>query len=435
MFNLLADRFTKLRRKLLGYGHLSSKEVSEALREIRVLLLEADVNYKVVGHFIRSVNGRLKEQNIAKALKPGEAINYTLYQELVKLLGSRVQRLDLGANPAIVSLVGLQGTGKTTLAGKLAYRFRNRKPLLVACDPKRPAAAEQLRLIAKQAGSNFYPTGKDVISTCLTALKQAKKNGNNLVIFDTAGRLHIADDLMNELVAIQKKTKPNAILLVLDGMVGQDAVNQATEFHDRLNLTGCCITKLDGDTRGGAVVSVRHATGLPIYFIGTGERLKDLEEFHPDRIASRILGLGDMKSLTEKVQAATSPKEQKKAAEKFLKGKFDLDDFLTQLRNIKKIGSISKLLAMIPGAGKMNVDPKELIKVEAMIQSMTPDERHDPDIINGSRRRRIAIGSGNTVTEVNQLLKEFQKTKLMAKQLSGAGKKLPLGSRPRFRHR
>jgi signal recognition particle subunit SRP54 len=428
MFDALTDRFTQLRRKLLGFGRLSDREVSQALREVRTVLLEADVNYKVVGHFIRSVEAGLKEKNVAASLKPGELINATLYQGLVELLGGTTAKLDLSANPAVISLVGLQGTGKTTFAGKLAYKFRNRRPLLVACDPKRPAASDQLRAVAERVKCDFYPVSNDVVATCLAALKQARDRANGFVVFDTAGRLHIDDDLMNELAAVQDKAKPNASLLVLDGMVGQDAVSQAEQFSTRLKLTGCCFTKLDGDARGGAVMSVRHVTGLPVFFIGTGEHLEDVEDFHPDRIASRILGMGDMKSLADKVQAATEGQDQRAIAEKFLKGKFDLDDFLNQLKGIKKMGNISKLLAMIPGAGNLDVDDREFVQVEAMIQSMTAAERRNPDIVDGSRRRRIAAGSGTTVADVNRLLKEFDQSRVLAKQMSG-------GRGPRLRMR
>ncbi len=435
MFDLLSDRFTRLQRKLRGYGSLSSKEVADALREIRVLLLEADVHYKVAGHFIRTVKAAIEKQDVAKALKPGEVINYTLYRELAALLGGKPARLDLSATPAIVALVGLQGTGKTTFAGKLALKHRGRKPLLVACDAKRPAASDQLKRIAEQAGCGFHPVQDDVLATCRSALAQAKKNGNNLILLDTAGRLHIDVELMDELAAIQQLTKPSATLLILDGMVGQDALSQAETFHERLDLTGCCITKLDGDTRGGAVVSVRHVTGLPVYYIGTGEHLPDLEEFHPDRIASRILGRGDMQSLAEKVQAATSPEDQRKTAERFLKGRFDLEDFLNQLRNIRKMGNIQKLLAMIPGAGALDVDENEMTRVEALIQSMTPQERRHPDIIDGSRRRRIADGSGTRVQDVNHLLKDFKQARAMAGQLGAGGKMPQVQRQPRFRGR
>jgi len=426
MFDSLTDRFTRLTRKLRGYGRLSQKEIADSLREIRELLLEADVNYKVVGHFIRSLDARLKEKNITNALKPGELINFTLYEELTKLLGEKTAKLDLSGSPAIISLVGLQGTGKTTFAGKLAAKLKSRSPMLVACDPKRPAASEQLGLVAKQAGCAFFPASPDVIATCRAALKEAKTTGNNLLVLDTAGRLHVDDEMMQELVAVQDAMSPSATILVLDGMVGQDAVNQAQEFAGKLKLTGCAITKLDGDTRGGAIVSVRHATGLPILYIGTGEKLQDVEEFHPDRIASRILGFGDMRSLAEKVQAATTPEQQQETAKKFLKGKFDFEDFLAQLRSIKKMGNLSKLMAMIPGAQGLDVDEGEMVAVEAMIQSMTPEERHDPDIINGSRRRRIAEGSGHNVADVNRLLKEFEQSRAMARQLSS-------GKMPRMR--
>ena len=428
MFDALTDRFTQLRRKLLGYGRLTDHEISQALREVRTVLLEADVNYKVVGHFIRSVEARLKEKDVAASLKPGELINATLYQELIQLLGGTTAKLDLSASPAVISLVGLQGTGKTTFAGKLAHKFRNRKPLLVACDPKRPAASEQLRSVAERVGCDFYPVSNDVVATCLAALKQARDRANGVVVFDTAGRLHIDDGLMNELAAVQDQARPHASLLVLDGMIGQDAVNQAEQFNTRLKLTGCCFTKLDGDARGGAVMSVRHVTGLPVYFTGTGEHLEDLEEFHPDRIASRILGMGDMKSLADKVQAATEGQDQRAIAEKFLKGKFDLDDFLNQLKSIKKMGNVSKLLAMIPGAGNLEIDDNEFVQVEAMIQSMNAAERHNPDLVDGSRRRRIASGSGTTVADVNRLLKEFDQARVLAKQMSG-------GRGPRLRLR
>jgi len=428
MFDALTDRFTKLRRKLLGFGRLTDREISQALREVRTVLLEADVNYKVVGHFIRSVEARLKEKDVAASLKPGELINVTLHQELVQLLGGTTAKMDLSANPVVISLVGLQGTGKTTFAGKLAHKFRRRKPLLVACDPKRPAASEQLRSVAERAKCDFYPVADDVVATCLAALEQARNRGNGIVVFDTAGRLHIDDDLMNELVAVQEKARPHASLLVLDGMVGQDAVSQAERFNTRLKLAGCCFTKLDGDARGGAVMSVRHVTGLPVIFTGTGEHLEDLEEFHPDRIASRILGMGDMKSLADKVQAATEGQDQRAVAEKFLKGKFDLDDFLNQLKSIKKMGNLSKLLAMIPGAGNLEVDDSEFVQIEAMIQSMTAAERHNPDLVDGSRRRRIAAGSGTTVAGVNRLLREFDQARGLAKQMSG-------GRGPRLRLR
>jgi signal recognition particle subunit SRP54 len=428
MFDLLTQRLIELQRKLLGHGRLGPQEISRALSEIRTILLDADVNYKVVGQFVRAVENRLKEQDITASLKPGELINYTVYQELIQLLGGTTPKLELNSTPAIISLVGLQGTGKTTLAGKLALRFRNRKPLLVACDPKRPAAVSQLEAIARRAGCDFQPVTGDVVSTCITAREKARAQNNGILILDTAGRLHIDEEMMAELVAIEKEIRPDVSLLVLDGMIGQDAVNQATEFTRRLKLTGCCFTKLDGDARGGAVLSVRQVTGLPVFFISTGEKLEELEEFHPDRIAARILGMGDIKTLAEKVQSVTRPQQQQEIAQKFLKGKFDLEDFLNQLRTVKKMGSLSKLLALVPGAGNVDVDEKEFSRIEAIIQSMTPEERRNPDIINGSRRLRIARGSGTTVSDVNQLLREFQQARELARQLSS-------GKMPKLRRR
>ncbi len=428
MFDILTQKLAELQRKLLGRGKLTLAEITRTMGEIRTILLEADVHYKVVGQFVRNVEARLKNQDITQSIKPGELITYTVYEELVKLLGSTTPKFELKKTPAVISLVGLQGTGKTTLAGKLAFRYRNRKPLLVACDPKRPAAAEQLKGVATRANCDFYPVEKDVLTTCLKARDYAREKGNQILILDTAGRLHIDDELMQELKVIEDKVRPDTTLLVLDGMVGQDAVNQATEFNQQLKITGCCFTKLDGDARGGAVLSVRQVTGLSIYFISTGEKLEDLEEFHPDRIAARILGLGDIKTLMEKVQGATSAEDQRQLAEKFIKGKFDLEDFLNQIKAVKKMGSISKLLALIPGAASVDVDEDELVKIEAIIQSMTPEERHNPDIINGSRRRRIAEGSGTTVTDVNRLLREFEEARTLARQFSS-------GKSPRFRIR
>ncbi len=423
MFELLSQRLVELQRKLLGRGRLGPQEINRALAEIRSILLDADVNYKVVGQFIRAVESRLKEQNITASIKPGELINYTVYQELVHLLGDATPKLELNSVPAVISLIGLQGTGKTTLAGKLAVRFRNRRPLLVACDPKRPAAVSQLQAIAQRAQCDFQPVTGDVLATCLAARERAQAHHHGIIILDTAGRLHIDEEMMSELLAIEKHVHPDATLLVLDGMIGQDAVIQATEFTRQLKVTGCCFTKLDGDARGGAVLSVRQVTGLPVYFISAGEKLEDLEEFHPDRIAARILGMGDIRTLAEKVQSVTQPQQQQELAQKFLKGKFDLEDFLNQLRTVRKMGSLSKLLALVPGAGNIEVDEKEFIRVEAIIQSMTPEERRNPDIINGSRRQRIARGSGTSVADVNNLLKEFYQARELARKLSSG--KLP----------
>lgn len=425
MFEIITDKFIKLQRKLLGYGRLSSKEINEALREIRITLLEADVNYKVVGEFVRTLQQNIEQQKITESLKPGELITVVLYQELVKLLGEKPSKLQFLSEPTIIELVGLQGTGKTTTAAKLGVKYKHKKPLLVACDAKRPAAAEQLKILATQAQVDFFPVTNNVIETCLSALAYAKKNNNQLVIFDTAGRLHIDEALMAELKLIKEKTQPSYILLVVDGMVGQDAINQAQEFHSKLGLSGVIITKLDGDAKGGAVVSIRKVTSVPVYFIGVGERQEDLEEFSPERIASRIIGQGDIMSLQEKVAQAITPKQQVEVAEKIIKGKFDLNDFLDQLRAIKKMGNISKLIAMIPGAASIkgldNIDEKDFNRTEAIILSMTKQERSNPEIIDGSRRRRIAQGSGTSVEEVNRLLKEFRQAKQLMQSI-GSGK-------------
>ncbi|MEO0093575.1 MAG: signal recognition particle protein [candidate division WOR-3 bacterium] len=421
MFEIIQDRFIKLQRKLLGYGKLSNKEIESALREIRTLLLEADVNYKVVGEFIRNLEASLAKEKIYESIKPGELVNVTLYKELVKLLGSKPEKIQFTADPLIINLVGLQGTGKTSTAAKLAYRYKNKRPLLVACDPKRPAAAEQLKLLAEKVPADFFPVTNSAIETALNALEFAHKRKNQLVIFDTAGRLHIDDELMQELAEIKIKTKPHYNLLVVDGMVGQDAVAQAAQFHSQLGISGSIITKMDGDAKGGAVVSIRTVSGAPVYFIGTGEKIEDLEEFYPDRIASRILGMGDIASLVEKVESVIEIADQKKAAEKFIKGEFDLEDFLNQLKAIKKMGSLSKLLAMVPGAqsalGGLNLDEVDFTRTEAIILSMTKEERKKPEIIDGSRRKRIASGSGTTVEEVNRLLKEFKQVKELSKNL------------------
>jgi signal recognition particle subunit SRP54 len=421
VFEGLTDKFTKLRRKLLGYGALSGKEISDSLREIRMVLLEADVNLKVVGEFIRGLEAALEKEQIARSIKPGELITAVLYRELVNLLGGKPQKLSFSADPTIIGLVGLQGTGKTSTAAKLGLRFKGRNPLLVACDVKRPAASEQLRQLAARAGVSFFPVLDDALKTCRQALKQARAQNNHIVILDTAGRLHINDELMAELAAIRDEIKPHYNLLVVDGMTGQDAVAQATEFNTRLSITGIVVTKLDGDTRGGAVVSVRKVSGAPVYFTGTGEKLEDLEEFFPDRVASRILGMGDVAGLAEKVQAATTAQDQRQLAEKFIKGKFDLEDFLTQMKSLRKMGNLSKLMSMIPGMQGMDLDESEFTRLEAMIQSMTPGERNDPDIVDGSRRRRIASGSGTTVEAVNRLLKEFQQARDLAKQMGKGG--------------
>ncbi len=417
MFNLISDKFLKLQRKLFGYGKLTPKEIGSFLREVRLLLLDADVNYKVVGEFIKDLSATLEKEKIIEAVRPGELLRVVLYKKIVKLLGEEPAKLEFKTQPCLIALVGLQGTGKTTTAAKLAFRYKSKKPLLVACDPKRPAASEQLALLAKRAGVDFSPVRATAILSCQEALGLSKKGENNLIIFDTAGRLHIDEELMEELQEIKNKIRPNYSLLVVDAMVGQDAVNQAKEFAERLGIDGCIMTKLDGDARGGACLSIRMIAGVPIYFAGVGEKIEDLEEFYPDRMASRILGMGDIKSLVEKVEGQTKTEEQKKMAEKFLKGEFDFEDLLAQMKMIQKMGSLSKLLSMVPGMKGMEIEEKEIKRIEAIILSMTKEERKNPSIIDGSRRRRIALGSGTTVEEVNRVLKEMKMIKEMAKNL------------------
>jgi signal recognition particle subunit SRP54 len=419
MFDIIADRFVKLQRKLLGYGRLSSKEISDTLREIRILLLDADVNYKVVGDFLRSLEEKLKSEKITASLKPGEIVIVELYKEMVKLLGEKPVKLNLTDNLNTICLFGLQGTGKTTTAGKLAYQYKQKKPLLVACDPKRPAASLQLQLLAERVKADFIPVKEDVIQTAKEALEFAKKNNNQLVIFDTAGRLHIDEELMKELKEFKERIKPHYNLLVVDGMVGQDAVNQAKEFNEKIGIDGIIVTKMDSDAKGGACLSLRAVSKAPIIFLGVGEKIEDLQEFHPERIASRILGRGDIQTLMEKVESTISREEQEKLAKKFLKGEFDLEDFLNQIRMLKKMGSLQKIFGMlpVPELKNINFDEKEIKKIEAIILSMTKEERRNPKIIDGSRKRRIALGSGTQVSDVNRLLNEFFQAQKLAKFL------------------
>ncbi len=421
MFEVLTDRFIKFRRQLLGYGKLTDVEIKEALRQVRMSLLEADVSYKVVGDFIRLAETRLRKTDLVTSLRPGDVITSVLYNVMVELLGTHATVVNLSHAPSIINLVGLQGTGKTTMAGKIGKLMRRHRPLLVACDPKRPAAAEQLESVARRAGCDFFPPRALVVETATSALKQARTAGNTLILFDTAGRLHIDDELMTELKTVEAAVEPNVTLLILDGTAGQDAINQASEFSAKLTITGCCFTKMDADAKGGAVISVRNATGLPIVYLGTGERLDDIELFHPERIASRILGLGDIKTLHDRMQVVFNKQVEQTPSQGFLNGKFDLEDFLTQLKSLRKMGPISALMSLIPGASNVNMDEAELTRIEAMIQSMTQAERHNPDIIDGSRRRRIAAGAGVEVADVNRLLREFCRARELAKRLSGRG--------------
>ncbi len=427
MFDNLSDRLQGIMHKIKGYGKITEDNIGDMMREIRLSLLEADVNYKVVKEFTNSVKEKALGEEVSKSLSPGDVFVRIVRDELTELLGGENAPLVVSGNPTICMLVGLQGSGKTTTIGKLANLVRKKnkkKPLLVACDIYRPAAIDQLKQIGKELGIEVFSEGKsnpvDIVSH---ALEYAKENGFDYILIDTAGRLHIDDDLMTELEDIIKVANPHEILLVIDAMMGQDAINVINGFNDRLKLTGVILTKLDGDTRGGVALSVRHLTNLPIKFIGVSEKLDGITEFYPDRMANRIIGMGDILSLVEKVESEIDEKEAMKTAKKMSKGNFDLEDFLSQLNQIKKLGPLENLIKLIPGAKKMGldkaeIDPKKMKHIEAIILSMTPEERKNPSILKASRKERIAKGSGTSVMEVNQLLNQFEEMKKMMKMLN-----------------
>ncbi len=433
MFESLGDRLQSAVNKIRGYGKITEDNISDVIREIRLALLEADVNYKVVKEFIANVKEKALGEEVAKSLKPGEMFVKILKDELVDLLGGEKRDLNLNGNPAILMLVGLQGTGKTTMIGKLGLHLRkkhNKKPLLVACDVYRPAAIEQLKQIGKQLNIEVYDEGnKNPVEISKNAIKYAKENGFNYVLIDTAGRLHIDEVLMNELNDINNEVKPDEILLVVDSMTGQDAINVIEGFNSSLPLTGAILTKLDGDTRGGAALSIRHLTNVPIKFVGVGEKMDGLEEFYPDRMATRILGMGDIMTMIEKAEEVIDQDEAMKAAKKMQNGKFDLEDFLSQLKQIKKLGPLENLIKMLPGVPKemknVKVDPKDMAHIEAIILSMTPYERRHPEVLKATRKQRIAKGSARSVEEVNRLLKQFEQMKQMMKQLKSGNFKMP----------
>ena len=434
MFENLGDRLQNAVDKIKGYGKITEDNISEVVREIRLALLEADVNYVVVKEFINKVKEKALGEEVAKSLKPGEVFVKILKDELVDLLGGEKKDLNITGSPAILMMAGLQGSGKTTTAGKLALLLRkkyNKKPLLVACDVYRPAAINQLKQLGRELNIEVYDEGQgNPIEIAKNALKYAKENNFNYVIIDTAGRLHIDEALMNELKEINETTKPQEILLVVDSMTGQDAVNVIKGFNDALPLTGAVLTKLDGDTRGGAALSIRHLTNIPIKFIGVSEKMDGLEEFYPDRMATRILGMGDLMGMIEKAEAAIDQDEAMRSAKKFQSGKFDLEDFLQQFKQIRKLGPLENLIKLIPGAKKMGltdikVDPKDMAHVEAIILSMTPYERKHPEILKASRKQRIAKGCGRSVEEINLLLKQFDQMKQMMKQFKNNNFKMP----------
>ena len=426
MFENLSDRLQDIAHKIKGYGKITEDNISDMMREIRLSLLEADVNYKVVKEFTNKVKEKALGEEVNKSLSPGDLFVKIVRDELQELLGGDSAPLEVNKKPTICMMVGLQGSGKTTSTGKLANFLRkkhNKKPLLVACDVYRPAAIDQLKQIGKELNIEVYSEGKgNPVEISSNACKYANENGFDYIIVDTAGRLHIDENLMDELKKITECINPHETLLVIDSMMGQDAINVITGFNDALKLTGVILTKLDGDTRGGVALSVRHLTNIPIKFIGVSEKMDGLTEFHPDRMANRIIGMGDVISLVEKVESEIDEKEAIKAAKKMTSGNFDLEDFLDQLNQIRKLGPLENLLKMLPGAKKMGlndvqIDPKQMAHIEAIILSMTPEERHNPDIIKASRKERIANGCGLTVTDVNRLLKQFEEMKKMMKML------------------
>lgn len=434
MFENLGDRLQNAINKIKGYGKITEENISEITREIRLALLEADVNYVVVKEFINHVKEKALGEEVSKSLKPGEVFVKIVKDELVELLGGEKQDLYTSGNPSILMMVGLQGSGKTTSTGKLANMLRKKykkNPLLVACDVYRPAAIDQLKQLGRELNIEVYSEeSKNPVEIAYHAVEFAKENHYDYVLIDTAGRLQIDEQLMQELECMNDTVKPNEILLVIDSMMGQDAINVIEGFNSKLPLTGAILTKLDGDTRGGAALSIRHLTNIPIKFIGVSEKLDGLEEFYPERMATRILGMGDIMTMLEKAESVMDEEVAMKTAKKMQKGTFDLDDFLTQMQQIKKLGPLENLIKMIPGAKKMGlnnvkINPKDMAHIEAIIQSMTPEERQNPNILKASRKQRIAKGSGRSVEEVNRLLKQFEEMKKMMKMMQNGNFKMP----------
>ncbi len=434
MFENLSDRLQNVMHKIKGYGKITEDNINEMMREIRLSLLEADVNYKVVKEFTNKVKEKALGTDVNSKLSPGEEFVKIVRDELTDLLGGEKEELVTDKYPTITMLVGLQGSGKTTTIGKLANYLRKnykKKPLLVACDVYRPAAIEQLKQLGKELNIEVYEEGKkEPLEIVKNALEYAKENNFNYILIDTAGRLQIDEKLMEELVEIENFTKPDETILVIDAMMGQDAINVINGFNDKLNLTGVILTKMDGDTRGGVALSVRHLTNVPIKFIGVSEKMDGLSEFYPDRMASRILGMGDILSIVDKVSSEIDEKDAEDLVKKMTKGNFDLEDFLKQLKQIKKLGPLENLVKLLPGAKKMGlnnvkIDPKKMAHTEAIVLSMTKEERQNPSILKASRKQRIAKGSGTTVTEVNQLLNQFEEMKKMMKMMGNGNFKLP----------
>lgn len=429
MFENLSDRLDRSFKILKGEGKITEINVAETLKDVRRALLDADVNYKVAKSFTDTVKQKALGMNVLTAVKPGQLMVKIVHDELAELMGGETVGLTLENKPAIILMSGLQGSGKTTFTGKLANLLKtkeHKKPLLVACDVYRPAAIEQLKVVGESVGVPVYsePESKDVNAIAEHAIREAKANGNDVVIIDTAGRLAVDTEMMNEIESLKKHVNPDEVLFVVDSMTGQDAVNTAKEFNDRLDFDGVVLTKLDGDTRGGAALSIRTVVTKPIKFIGTGEKMEALDVFHPNRMADRILGMGDVVSLVERAQEQFDEEEAKKLQKKIQKNKFDFNDFYNQIQQIKKMGNLKDLAAMIPGVGKairdVDIDDNAFKGIEAIIQSMTPKERTNPEVLNNSRKQRIAKGSGTNIQEVNRLVKQFDQTRKMMKMVTGS---------------
>jgi len=431
MFGGLTEKLSNAFKKFRNKGKLTEADVREGMREVKLALLEADVNFKVVKDFVKAVTERAVGAEVLESLLPAQQIVKIVNEELIKLMGGETPKINISPKPpTVIMMVGLQGAGKTTHSAKIAAYFKKKgkNPLLVACDVYRPAAVDQLKIVGEAVGAPVFTMGTKIspVEIAKAGVEHARKNSLDMVIIDTAGRLHIDEELMAELVKIKEAVAPTEILLTVDAMLGQDAVNVAKSFNDLLDITGVVLTKMDGDTRGGAALSVKYVTGKPIKFVGTGEKLDALELFHPDRMASRILGMGDVLSLIEKAEEAYDRKNAEELERKMREQTFTLEDFLEQLHQLKKMGNLDQLIGMIPGAGSLKdvqVDEKQMTRIEAIILSMTKKERTYPDIINGSRRKRIAKGSGTSVEDVNKLLKQFDQMKKMMKQFTGKGKR------------
>ena len=428
MFENLSDRLERSFKILKGEGKITEINVAETLKDVRKALLDADVNYKVAKQFTDTVKQKAMGMNVLTAIKPSQLMVKIVHDELAELMGGKAVELNLEGRPAIVLMSGLQGSGKTTFSGKLANMLKQRQhknPLLVACDVYRPAAIQQLHVVGESVGVPVYsePDNKNVVEIANNAIREAKTKNYNVVIIDTAGRLAVDEEMMNEIATLKEAVNPDETLFVVDSMTGQDAVNTAKEFNDRLDFDGVVLTKLDGDTRGGAALSIRTVVTKPIKFVGTGEKMEAIDVFHPDRMADRILGMGDIVSLVERAQQQFDEEEAKKLEKKIRKNKFDFDDFMGQIQQIKKMGNVKDLAAMIPGVGKqikdLDIDDNAFKGIEAIINSMTPKERANPDIINQSRRKRIAAGSGTKLEDVNRLMKQFDQTRKMMRMVTG----------------